>query len=158
MKQLTFNDLRKQSAQAANSPRLRAHHNFHPELSDPVQRLAIAMEPGTYVRPHRHPHTFELLTSLTGRFLVLNFDDLGNLTQRVVLGEDCKLLEMDAGTWHTVLSLDEGGVIFEVKHGRYQPVADQDAAPWAPAENEPGTAELMKWYTQAQVGDGGYPR
>ncbi|HIC0138358.1 TPA: WbuC family cupin fold metalloprotein, partial [Enterobacter hormaechei] len=57
MKQLTFNDLRKQSAQAANSPRLRAHHNFHPELSDPVQRLAIAMEPGTYVRPHRHPHT-----------------------------------------------------------------------------------------------------
>ncbi|EBF7151671.1 cupin fold metalloprotein, WbuC family, partial [Salmonella enterica subsp. enterica serovar Heidelberg] len=26
MKQLTFNDLRKQSAQAANSPRLRAHH------------------------------------------------------------------------------------------------------------------------------------
>ncbi len=47
MKQLTFNDLRKQSAQAANSPRLRAHHNFHPELSDPVQRLAIAMEPGT---------------------------------------------------------------------------------------------------------------
>ncbi|EBF7750491.1 cupin fold metalloprotein, WbuC family, partial [Salmonella enterica] len=45
MKQLTFNDLRKQSAQAANSPRLRAHHNFHPELSDPVQRLAIAMEP-----------------------------------------------------------------------------------------------------------------
>ncbi|EBN1127444.1 cupin fold metalloprotein, WbuC family, partial [Salmonella enterica subsp. enterica serovar Heidelberg] len=110
MKQLTFNDLRKQSAQAANSPRLRAHHNFHPELSDPVQRLAIAMEPGTYVRPHRHPHTFELLTSLTGRFLVLNFDDLGNLTQRVVLGEDCKVLEMDAGTWHTVLSLDEGGV------------------------------------------------
>lgn len=79
-----------------------------------MQRLAIAMEPGTYVRPHRHPHTFELLTSLTGRFLVLNFDDLGNLTQRVVLGEDCKVLEMDAGTWHTVLSLDEGGVIFEV--------------------------------------------
>ncbi len=63
-----------------------------------MQRLAIAMEPGTYVRPHRHPHTFELLTSLTGRFLVLNFDDLGNLTQRVVLGEDCKVLEMDAGT------------------------------------------------------------
>jgi cupin fold WbuC family metalloprotein len=114
------------------------------------------MEPGTYVRPHRHPHTFELLTSLIGRFLVLNFDDEGNVTHRVVLGEDCKVLEMDAGTWHAVLSMDKGGVIFEVKHGGYQPVAEQDMAPWAPAENEPGTAELMKWYALAQVGDGGF--
>jgi cupin fold WbuC family metalloprotein len=78
-------------------PSLGAHRNLHPELSDPVQRLAIAMEPGTYVRPHRHPHTFELLTALSGRFLVLNFDDNGNVTQRVVLGEDCKVLEMSCG-------------------------------------------------------------
>jgi cupin fold WbuC family metalloprotein len=156
MKQITFSDLQQQSEQAAHSPRLRAHRNFHPELSDPVQRLAIAMEPGTYVRPHRHPHTFELLTSLSGRFLVLNFDEHGNVTHRVVLGEDCKVLEMDAGTWHAVLSLDNGGVIFEVKHGGYQPIAEQDAAAWAPAEGEPGTAELMKWYALAQVGDGGF--
>ena len=156
MKQITFSDLQEQSEQAENSPRLRAHRNLHPELSDPVQRLAIAMEPGTYVRPHRHPHTFELLASLIGRFLVLNFDDEGNVTNRVVLGEDCKVLEMDAGTWHAVLSMDKGGVIFEVKQGGYQPVAEQDMAPWAPAENEPGTAELMKWYALAQVGDGGF--
>lgn len=45
MKQITFSDLQQQSEQAANSPRLRAHRNLHPELSDPVQRLAIAMEP-----------------------------------------------------------------------------------------------------------------
>ncbi|OVK02745.1 hypothetical protein B8052_25125, partial [Klebsiella pneumoniae] len=25
--------------------------------------------PGTYVRPHRHPHTFELLLPLRGRFV-----------------------------------------------------------------------------------------
>jgi hypothetical protein len=30
-------------------------------------------------------------------------------------------------------------------------------APWAPAENELGTAELMKWYALVQVGDGGFP-
>lgn len=156
MKQITFNDLQQQSEQAANSSRLRAHRNIPPELSDPVQRLAIAMEPGTYVRPHRHPHTFELLTPLSGRFLVLNFDDNGTVTHRVVLGEECKVVEMDAGTWHAVLSMDKGGVIFEVKHGGYQPVTEQDSAAWAPAEGEPGTAELMKWYSQAQVGDGGF--
>ncbi|EMX0805176.1 WbuC family cupin fold metalloprotein [Klebsiella pneumoniae] len=53
MKQITMSDMQQQSAAAVQSPRLRAHRNFHPELSDSVQRLAIAMEPGTYVRP---PH------------------------------------------------------------------------------------------------------
>lgn len=57
MKKVTFSDLQEQSEQAANTPRFRAHRNLHPELSDPVQRLAIAMEPVSYVRPHRHPHT-----------------------------------------------------------------------------------------------------
>lgn len=156
MKTLTLSDMKSQSEKAANSPRLRAHRNFHPELSDPVQRLAVAMEPGTYVRPHRHPHTFELLFALSGRFLVLNFDDHGTVTHRVVLGEECKALEMDAGTWHAVLSLDQGGVIFEVKHGGYQPVAEQDSASWAPAEGEEGTTELMRWYAVAQIGDSGF--
>lgn len=153
MKQITLSDLQQQSEAAASSPRLRAHRNLHPELSDPVQRLAIAMEPGTYVRPHRHPHTFELLFPLRGRFVVLTFDEQGCVTQRTVLGEECAALEMDAGTWHAVLSLDSGGVIFEVKHGGYQPVAEQDSAPWAPAEGQPGTAELMDWYASAQPGD-----
>lgn len=153
MKQITLSDLQQQSEAAASSPRLRAHRNLHPELSDPVQRLAIAMEPGSYVRPHRHPHTFELLFPLRGRFVVLTFDEQGCVTQRTVLGEECAALEMDAGTWHAVLSLDSGGVIFEVKHGGYQPVAEQDSAPWAPAEGQPGTAELMDWYASAQPGD-----
>ncbi|HCR0299260.1 TPA: cupin fold metalloprotein, WbuC family, partial [Enterobacter hormaechei] len=51
------------------------------------------------------------------------------------------------------LSLNTGGIIFEVKHGGYQPVAADDYAHWAPAEGEPGTTELMAWYAQAQVGD-----
>lgn len=60
-----------------------------------------------------------------------------------ILGETCTVLEMAAGTWHAVLSLDTGGIIFEVKHGGYQPVAADDYAHWAPAEGEPGTTELM---------------
>ncbi|MCW0135576.1 WbuC family cupin fold metalloprotein [Escherichia coli] len=104
------------------------------------------------MRPHRHPHTFELLLPLRGRFVVLNFDDrvpspIGRYW------ETCTVLEMAAGTWHAVLSLDTGGIIFEVKHGGYQPVAADDYAHWAPAEGEPGTTELMVWYAQAQVGD-----
>lgn len=118
--------------------------------------LGEYMKPGTYVRPHRHPHTFELLLPLRGRFVVLNFDDRGTVTHRAILGETCTVLEMAAGTWHAVLSLDTGGIIFEVKHGGYQPVAADDYAHWAPAEGEPGTTELMAWYAQAQVGDSAF--
>ncbi|WP_258224713.1 hypothetical protein [Aeromonas sp. HMWF014] len=30
------------------------NHNQHNELADPIQRLAIAMEPATYIRPLGH--------------------------------------------------------------------------------------------------------
>ncbi|MCA4084182.1 cupin fold metalloprotein, WbuC family, partial [Escherichia coli] len=46
--------------------------------------------------------------------------------RKKIYGETCTVLEMAAGTWHAVLSLDTGGIIFEVKHGGYQPVAADD--------------------------------
>ncbi|AKJ41192.1 Uncharacterised protein [Pragia fontium] len=153
MKQITTDNLLQLSDTAAHAARLRANVNFHPELNDPVQRLAIAMEPGTYIRPHRHPHTFELLLPLRGRFIVLNYDDEGTVIRRVVLGEECAVLEMPANTWHSVLSLDHQGVIFEVKQGGYQPIAEQDFMSWAPAEGQPGTQQLIAWYGKANVGD-----
>ncbi|MGA8322255.1 MAG: WbuC family cupin fold metalloprotein [Xanthobacteraceae bacterium] len=39
---------------AASSERKRAHLLLHGGHHDPVQRMVIALEPGTYVRPHRH--------------------------------------------------------------------------------------------------------
>lgn len=153
MKQLTDSMLADLASQAQQSPRRRANHNLHEELSDPIQRLAIAMEPDTVVLPHRHPHTFELLFPLQGRFLVLHFDRNGTVTGRAILGEGCKVLENPAGVWHAVLSLDEGGVIFEVKHGPYMPVAEADYAPWAKPADDDAAAELLDWYAAAQVGD-----
>lgn len=73
MKQITLSDMQQQSEAAASAPRLRAHRNFHPELSDPIQRLAIAMEPGTYIRSHRHRHTFELFAAAERPFCGAEF-------------------------------------------------------------------------------------
>lgn len=153
MKQINTALLDELTARAQQSPRLRAHHNMHPQLVDPTQRLAVAMEPGTYVRAHRHPHTFELLHSLRGRFVVLHFNDAGEVTDRVVLGEETKMVETPAGAWHAVLSLDEGAVIFEVKDGEYTPIPEEDYMPWTVAEGEPGMEAIIAWYATAQVGD-----
>jgi len=150
-KQLTAAMLEELTQQARQSPRRRANRNLHEDLSDPIQRLAIAMEPDTLVRPHRHPHTWELLFPLRGRFVVLHFDAAGTVVHRATLGEDCQVIENPANTWHAVLSLDPGGIIFEVKHGPYTPIAEADYAPWAPADA--AAARLNAWYDAARIGD-----
>lgn len=155
MKQITPAMLAELGQQAQESPRRRANLNVHGELSDPIQRLAIAMAPDTYVRPHRHPHTWELLYPLSGRFVVLHFDTAGVVTARSVLGEEAAVIETPAGGWHAVRSLDAGGVIFEVKHGPYRPIAEADYAAWSPAADLTAAADaarLNAWYADAQVG------
>lgn len=153
IKQISQDTLCDLITQAAHSPRLRQNLNIHPAPEDDVQRLAIAMEPGTYVRIHRHPHTWEMLTALRGRFLVLIYDNSGKVTERLWLGAETRLLEIPANTWHSVLSLDEGGVIFEVKRGAYQPVQEQDCLPGTPPEGEEGVKDTLKWYATAEVGE-----
>jgi cupin fold WbuC family metalloprotein len=153
MKQITTSTLANIARQAQASPRRRANLNLHEQLYDPVQRLAIAMEPDTYVRPHRHPHTWELLYPLAGRFVVLHFDATGTVTDRALLGEESRVVETAAGVWHAVLSLDPGAVIFEVKHGPYLPISDADFAPWSPVAETPAAEKLMAWYATTKVGE-----
>ncbi len=137
MKQITLSDMQQQSEAAASAPRLRAHRNFHPELSDPIQRLAIAMEPGTYIRPHRHRHTFELLLPLKGRFVVLNFDDHGVVTRRVVLGETCTALEMEAGTGIRCSHSTLAGWFLKLSKVLINRLPKWTLWPGAPAEGQP---------------------
>ncbi len=150
MKKLTATNLTALCHQAQQSPRRRANSNLHQDLADPIQRLAIAMEPDTLILPHRHPQTWEILTALHGRFTVLVFDDAGKVVERAVLGEDTSVVEIPAGGWHAVLSRDAGAVIFEVKHGPYMPIAEEDIAIWSKGRS---AAELNAWYAVAKVGD-----
>ena len=149
MKLITTPQVTALSQAALKSPRRRANQNLHSELSDPIQRLAIAMAPDSYVRPHRHPHTWELLTSLRGRFLGLHFDEGGRVVARTVLGEDSAAVETPANTYHSMLALDDDAVLLEVKHGPYLPI--NDFAPWSPPEG-PGVPAFVEWMKRATVG------
>ncbi|MCW9023418.1 MAG: WbuC family cupin fold metalloprotein [Gammaproteobacteria bacterium] len=147
---------------ARASDRRRAHLNFHPQLDDPVQRLAVAIEPDSYIRPHRHPEVgkWELFTVLRGRFMVYRFDEKGTVLNKELLtstdeADAASLIEMPAGSWHCVMALDTGSVFFEVKPGPYTPLDDKDFASWAPAEGSAGVSDFMQWLKQAEVGD--YP-
>jgi cupin fold WbuC family metalloprotein len=73
VKLITQDLLHQLGDKAASSTRLRANHNIHPKLDDPVQRFFNAMQPGTYVRPHRHtePPRWELFFILSGHVSIL---------------------------------------------------------------------------------------
>jgi len=143
-------------AAAGASPRRRANHNLHPVLEDPVQRFFNAMQPGTYVRPHRHttPPRWELFLVLQGTVVLLLFDDSGRVEARQELCAQGPVFgaEVEAGRWHALAAL-EPSVLFELKQGPYSALSDKDFAPWAPGEGEPGCAAMVAWYQAARVGE-----
>ncbi|NBC82133.1 MAG: cupin fold metalloprotein, WbuC family [Bacteroidetes bacterium] len=130
------------SAQAQASPRKRMNYNFHEHYSDTLQRMINAMEPGTYVQPHKHeaPDKREAFVVLTGKVVVVEFDPEGNITDHIVLSSINGALgvEIAAKTYHMVIALEPGSAVYELKDGPYTPVDDKNFAPWAPAEGEAG--------------------
>ena len=157
MKQIDGPLLDSLTQKAKDSPRKRAHHNLHPELNDPVQRLCVSIEPGTYIRPHRHasPDTFEVFLLLRGSAVFLVFDDDGRVLERLELspGGPVIAVEIPPKTWHTLASLESGTVFFEVKQGPYVQPAQHNVAFWSPAEGDVGALSFESWYRKAQAGD-----
>ena len=123
------------TGRAKQSPRLRMNYNFHEHLDDPVNRLLNALEPGTYLRPHRHlnPKKDEIFLLLRGRIAVFLFDNKGEITQTQILDpkEGVYGAEIKAGTWHGLLVLESGSVIYEIKEGPFAPLAPENFAPWS---------------------------
>lgn len=128
------------SEKAKISERRRMNFNFHKKDSDTLQRMLNAMEPDTYIQPHKHenPDKVEAFFSLRGRIAVVEFDDEGNITDHIILDpvKGNFGAEIAPRTWHTIISLDEGAVAYEVKDGPCDAEVDKNFAPWAPDEND----------------------
>jgi cupin fold WbuC family metalloprotein len=142
-------------AAAPSAARLRVHANLHDDLSDPIQRVVIALEPGTYVRPHRHADgIWELFAVLDGALAVLTFTPAGVVDERVELRPGgTPMVQLPPGAWHSVVVLAPGTVAFELKPGPYCATTDKTFAAWAPAEGEEGAAAMVRWMETAQTGD-----
>jgi cupin fold WbuC family metalloprotein len=137
------------AAAARGGPRGRSNHNLHPTLDDPVQRFLNIVQPGSYVRPHRHQAgRWELFLLLEGEAAAVLFDEAGTIVEAAHLrrGGD-RGVEIPGGAWHTVFALAPDTLLFEVKPGPYAPIDDKDFAPWAPAEGTPEAATLLRrWH------------
>jgi len=154
MKLYTRQRLNELSDIAANSDRKRTNLNVHDKLEDEVQRLFLAFEPDTYVRPHRHPqaHKWEFFVLLKGDIDLLVFSDEGELQQRVKLCDNENLaVEIPANTWHTYISNEPGSLALEIKQGAYIAQSKEDFASWAPDEKSAQAAEYLAKLRQLKI-------
>lgn len=142
--------LDKTSEQAKLSHRLRINYNFHERLDDPVNRLLNAMEPGTYIRPHRHlnPDKDEIFLLLRGKAVAFTFDNDGSITEKFLLDPMTGNYgaEIKPGVWHCLLVLEPDTVIYEIKPGPFAPLKPDNMAPWSPEPNdEKGVEEYINY-------------
>ncbi len=135
--------LTQKCADAAANYRNREIHFFHTGGEDTLHRMLNAMQPGSYIRPHRHfdPDKGESIFILRGRMGVVFFGPDGS-----VADEDLVLLDAQQGvygvdiraeTWHTMLALVPDTVCYEAKPGPSITSSDKGWPDWAPAPDAP---------------------
>ena len=121
------------------SPRLRANLDLRDSDADTSQRMLNAIEPESVVPIHRHQKTSETVVCLRGRLVeeffaeqsgkAERYDELERTcTEAIELSPNGPVvaLNIPAGQWHTVKSLESGTVILEMKNGKYEPLSDVD--------------------------------
>ena len=139
------------SEQAKNNLRLRQHRNIHTSYQEPCQRLFNAIEPGSYIRPHRHASDprEELLIAVRGLMILVTFNDQGNVKSFLQFGSEkygrnvAIGVEVPANIWHTVIALEPGSVLLEVKAGPFDKLKPKNLAPWAPEEGSLSTRQYL---------------
>ena len=117
------------TAKAKVSPRLRMNLDLRDTDEDTSQRMLNAIEPGSPLPIHRHQKTSETVVCIRGRLVEEFYDDLERIcTERIELSPNGPVvaLNIPAGQWHTVQSLESGTVILEMKNGKYEPISDVD--------------------------------
>jgi cupin fold WbuC family metalloprotein len=135
------------TASAQESPRLRKNWNIHPHDGFPAHRLLNAMEPDSYIRPHRHldPSKDETFMIVRGKLGILILDDDGAVKEKVLLDTEGESIGVDipAGQFHTAVSFESGTIFFEAKAGPYIPLQDVEKPSWAPEDGSAGAENYL---------------
>ncbi len=114
------------TAQAKASPRLRMNYDLRNSAADQSQRMLNAIEPGTVMPIHRHMGSSETVICIRGHFVEKFYDEHGILTEAVDMVPGGLMVNVPAGQWHNLESLESGTVLFEAKDGPYRPMEPEE--------------------------------
>jgi cupin fold WbuC family metalloprotein len=119
------------------TPKRRARINAHPDSSDALHEMIIAIERNSYIRPHKHPGKSEAFHIIEGDVDIVVFDDTGEICKIVplsALGERGGFYyRMSDSFFHTLVIRCELLIVHEITNGPFCPEATVFAA-FAPPE------------------------
>ncbi len=117
------------------TPKGRARINAHPGSDDELHEMIIAIEPGSYIRPHKHP----------GNIVV--FSEAGNIERIVSLaakgGRHPFYYRMSTPHFHTLIIRSDLLVVHEITNGPFLPTGTIYAA-FAPEEDDSAKAAVFQ--------------
>ena len=111
---------------AKGSERLRMNLDLRNSEGDGSQRMLNAIEPGTEMPIHRHLGSSETVVCVRGHFEELFYDERGELVETVDMVPGGNVVNIPAGQWHSLRSLESGTVLLEAKDGAYAPLAEEE--------------------------------
>lgn len=114
------------TVQAKALPRLRMNMDLRNSPGDLSQRMLNAIEPDTVMPIHRHTKSSETVVCIRGHFEEYFYDDSGALAAVVDMRPGGNMLNVPAGQWHSLKSLESGTILFECKDGPYEPLGEED--------------------------------
>jgi len=99
--------------------------------------------------------------AIKGLFGLIIFTDQGLIKSITLFGSEKyaeKLsipsgLELPASAWHTVVSLVDDSVLFEVKSGPFDPSLAKELASWAPKEGHISAVQYLETLKQKCLND-----
>lgn len=122
---------------------------LHKSAHEPLHRMLNVIQPGSYVRPHRHvePPNVEAWVLLRGAVAFFTFEEDGRVRDCLPLeaGGEYFGVDLAPGIFHGLLALAPDTVLYEVKTGPYVPASEKSLAPWAPAEGSPQAPGYLAW-------------
>ncbi|QGY39319.1 cupin fold metalloprotein, WbuC family [Pseudodesulfovibrio cashew] len=129
------------------SPRRRMIQCLHKSPEAGVHKMFNALQPGTYVMPHRHfsPPKTESVLVISGSLLFVEFTDDGEIQNHTLVQPGTEIFGVDVAPHviHTYIALKPDTLIFEVKDGPYEHDADKDIPAWAPVEGTPEATTFL---------------
>jgi len=134
-------------AVSQSSPRRRVIQPLHRHESATLQRMFNAVQPGSYIPPHRHldPPKAESWVVLRGALAFFTFDDQGAIDEclEIRAGGEIFGVDLEPGVYHTFYALEPDTVVYEVKDGPYSPATDKSFPDWAPREGTPEASSYL---------------
>ena len=136
------------------STKRRARINTHPDGDDALHEMIIAIDPTSYIRPHKHPGKSEAFHIIEGEVDIVVFTDTGEIDRIVPLGPPGSgrsfYYRMSSAFFHTLIIRSDVLIVHEITNGPFRPSATV-FADFAPDDREPEKAAAYQGELRRRV-------